>query len=93
MFIHMQMAKEKQNLLLVTFENKMDKARFECYLLIYIILFSFRKFIPTCMFRFDVFIKQYLPKILDILIPKHWFYLYHSVLASEIHSYVHVLFW
>ena len=34
MFIHMQMAKEKQNLLLVTFEKKMDKARFECYLLI-----------------------------------------------------------
>ena len=35
MFIHMQMAKEKQNLLLVTFEKKMDKARFECYLLNY----------------------------------------------------------
>ena len=35
MFIHMQMAKEKQNLLLVTFEKKMDKARFECYLLKY----------------------------------------------------------
>ena len=34
MFIHKQMAKEKQNLLLVTFEKKMDKARFECYLLI-----------------------------------------------------------
>ena len=33
MFIHMQMAKEKQNLLLVTFEKKIDKARFECYLL------------------------------------------------------------
>ena len=33
MFIHMQMAKEKQNLLLVTFERKVDKARFECYLL------------------------------------------------------------
>ena len=33
MFIHMQMAKEKQNLLLVTFEKKMNKARFECYLL------------------------------------------------------------
>ena len=33
MFIHMQMAKEKQNLLLVTFEKNMDKARFECYLL------------------------------------------------------------
>ena len=29
----MQMAKEKQNLLLVTFEENMDKARFECYLL------------------------------------------------------------
>ena len=34
MFIHMQMAKEKQNLLPVTFK-KMDKARFECYLLKY----------------------------------------------------------
>ena len=33
MFIHMQMAKEKQNLLLVTLEKNMDKARFECYLL------------------------------------------------------------
>jgi len=33
MFIHMQMAKEKQNLLLVTFEKKMYKVRFECYLL------------------------------------------------------------
>ena len=33
MFIRMQMAKEKQNMLLVTFEKKMDKARFECYLL------------------------------------------------------------
>ena len=31
----MQMAKEKQNLLLVMFENKMDEGRFECYLLSY----------------------------------------------------------
>ena len=35
MFIHMQMEKDKQNLLLVTFK-KMDKARFECYLLNYL---------------------------------------------------------
>ena len=34
MLIHMQMAKEKQNLLLDTSEKKMDKARFECYLLV-----------------------------------------------------------
>ena len=33
MFIHMQTAKEKQNLLLDTFEKKNNKARFECYLL------------------------------------------------------------
>ena len=54
MFIHMQMAKEKQNLLLVTFEKKIDKARFEYYLLKYVYIISVKmrnetKYLPQCI--------------------------------------------
>jgi hypothetical protein len=55
MFIHIQMAKEKENLLLVTFEKKMDKARFECYLLAFKMCISSRVIIAV-KFIFSLFI-------------------------------------
>ena len=45
---HMQMAKEKQSLLLVTFE-KLDKARFECYLLIRVCMFACMRLYVWCV--------------------------------------------